>query len=323
MDYLLWILLPIAAASGWWAAQRSQTKRKSAARSRFNSAYGQGLNYLLNEEPDKATEILIQLVEVDPDTVELHLALGSLFRRRGEVDRAIRVHQNIIARSALSDLLRNQATLELARDFLKAGLMDRAEQLLQALLDRRLYVTDVCCYLADLYQQEKEWNKAIAVASRISTADSAHWLPRIAHYHCELGELELGAANYAGAIVAAERALEADPQCARASVLLGSVYQHQGDFPAAVAAYQSIESQNRSLMPEVSAELENCYARLVSRGESRAQVSGVTCQASRQAGETDQYRCGDCGFTSKKLFWQCPGCQRWSSVKPVKLGKAE
>ena len=116
MQALLWLLLPLAAASGWWMAQYSQRGERRRSRSRLNSAYGQGLNYLLNEQADKATEVLIQMLEVDPDTVELHLALGSLFRRRGEVDRAIRLHQTIIARSRLSESLGSQATLELGRD---------------------------------------------------------------------------------------------------------------------------------------------------------------------------------------------------------------
>ena len=138
----------------------------------LNSAYGQGINYLLNEQPDKASEVLIQMVEVDPDTVELHLALGSLFRQRGEVDRAIAVHQNIISRSKLSKALRNQASLELGRDFLKAGLLDRAEQLLLSLLERKEYEKVVCQYLIDIYQQVKEWGKALEIGERLVTLDS-------------------------------------------------------------------------------------------------------------------------------------------------------
>ena len=113
MQALLWPLLPIAAASGWWMARYGAIKEKNRSRAMLNSAYGQGLNYLLNEQTDKASEVLIRMVEVDPDTVELHLALGSLFRQRGEVDRAIAVHQNIIDRSRLSKALHNQASLEL------------------------------------------------------------------------------------------------------------------------------------------------------------------------------------------------------------------
>ncbi len=184
---LFWLLLPLAAASGWWAARVCERRRKSASRARLNSAYGQGINYLLNEEPDKATDVLVKLVEVDPETVELHLALGSLFRRRGEVDRAIRVHRNIITRTRLSDALRDQAKLELGRDFLKAGLLDRAEQLLQELLQQGVYVLEASRHLVEIYQQEKEWRKAIEVAERVTENAGDDWQNRIAHYYSGLG----------------------------------------------------------------------------------------------------------------------------------------
>lgn len=320
MYALLWLLLPVAAASGWWAASYSQGKRRSRARAQFNSAYGQGINYLLNEEPDKATEVLVRLVEVDPDTVELHLALGSLFRRRGEVGRAIRVHQNIIARSRLSDALRLQATLELARDFHKAGLLDRAEQLFNSLLDRGVDEPIVCQHLVDIYQQEKEWAKAIDVAQRVVGSDPAHWKIRIAHYHCELGDAALAQGDYAQALVQAERAQCVDGACVRALLLKAAAYQHAGDFQAAIDAYESVGSGNRGLIPEIKQALRACYAGLSSDGMPLEAVSGgvVAAPGGRvQSGGETRFRCELCGFSSKKLFWQCPGCRSWSSVKPL------
>ena len=337
MQALLWLLLPVAAASGWWMAQYSQRKRKASA-AMLNSAYGQGLNHLLNEEPDKATEVLIQMVEVDPDTVELHMALGSLFRRRGETDRAIRVHQNIIARSKLSAALRTQATLELGRDFLKAGLLDRAEQLFLELLGGGDYAIEVCQHLVDLYQQEKEWRKAIEIGERLVFLDTPQWKQRLAQYHCELGEAALAREDFERAVQEAELAQFEDLDCVRATLLKGKVQQMQGDYRAALETYQHVEIQNPNLMPEVMCEIQTCYTRLDDRIGWEAYLEALVGRHSYlvfsqknligrrsqdRSVQLARYRCEECGFTSRKLFWQCPGCQCWSSVKPIKAGHVE
>lgn len=316
MYTLLWLLLPVAAASGWWAAIYSL--KSSSSRARFNSVYGQGLNYLLNEEPDKATEVLIRLVEVDPDTVELHLALGSLFRRRGEVDRAIRVHSNIVARSRLSASLRDQAALELGRDFLKAGMLDRAERLFDELLGRGFEEQTVCQHLVDIYQQEKEWGRAIDVAQRIAGSDPEHWHTRIAHYHCELGELALGRGDVGKALVQAEKAYCKDAGCARALLLRASAYQYTGDFRTAIDVYQSLGRQSQRLIPGLREELQSCYDSLPEdEQQGQAPVDSGALRASDNGwNEATRFRCEECGFSSRRLFWQCPGCRSWSSVKP-------
>ena len=132
MLYLLWLLLPVAALSGWWVASRRSLARSYGRRATdFSSDYFEGLNYLLNEQPDKAIEVFIRMVEVDSETVDTHFALGNLFRRRGEVDRAIRIHQNLIARPTLSREQRTQALFELGADYMRAGVFDRAESLKQ------------------------------------------------------------------------------------------------------------------------------------------------------------------------------------------------
>src|SRR6478609_9594774 len=125
----LWpLLLPAAAWSGWWLAHRSFSEKRVAVSNRLSREYVVGLNYLLNEQSDKAVDIFIKLLEVDSDTVETHLALGSLFRRRGEVDRAISIHQNLIARPQLSLLQRKEALMALGQDYMGAGVFDRAER---------------------------------------------------------------------------------------------------------------------------------------------------------------------------------------------------
>ncbi|MDY6992503.1 MAG: lipopolysaccharide assembly protein LapB, partial [Pseudomonadota bacterium] len=130
MIELLWLLLPIAAASGWLVAKQRDMPQSMHPLSPY---YFKGLNYLLNEEPDKAIDAFIKIIEIDNETVETHLALGALFRRRGEVNRAIRIHQNLIARPALSPQQRFSAMLELSQDYYRAGLLDRAEYLFQEL----------------------------------------------------------------------------------------------------------------------------------------------------------------------------------------------
>ena len=332
MQALLWLLLPLAAASGWWMALYSETKKKKHARTMLNSAYGQSLNYLLNEQHDKASEVLIQMVAVDPDTVELHLALGSLFRQRGEVDRAITVHQNIIARSKLSKALHNQARLELGHDFLKAGLLDRAEQVFLGLLERKVYEKVVCQHLVDIYQQLKEWEKALVLGERLMVLDSDAWRLRLAQYHCEIGDAALRRKDFDLALQQAEQARIEDPNCVRATLLMAAICQRRGDYRSAIEAYRCVEHQDPCLMPEVTDEIRNCYDRLGQRKSWEdyrdglverhgylefLRVNQLQQQVQKPAVPQLRYRCHECGFASRKLFWQCPGCQSWSSVKPI------
>ena len=142
MQELLLLLLPIAAASGWLAARRSERKQQKACVGETGPVYFRGLNHLLNEEPDKAIDAFVEMLEVDSDTVETHLALGNLFRRRGEVERAIRIHQNLIARPALTREQRAQALLELGQDYMRAGLFDRAENLFRELKETKVHKVD-------------------------------------------------------------------------------------------------------------------------------------------------------------------------------------
>ena len=178
---LLWLLLPLAAASGWLGARIEQKRR--ARRNAFDlpSAYFKGLNFLLNEQPDKAIEVFTQVLEVNSETVETHLALGNLFRRRGEVERAIRIHQNLIARPTLDREQRSHALLELGQDYLKAGLFDRAENLFLELAEIRLHSEQALRLLLRIYQQEKEWGKAISSARKLARLSGENMNSVIAH----------------------------------------------------------------------------------------------------------------------------------------------
>lgn len=338
MQTLLWLLLPVAAASGWWAATWSQRKQRRRTNAVLNSAYGQGLNYLLNEQPDKATEVLVQMVEVDPDTVELHLALGSLFRRRGEVDRAIRVHRNIIARTELSESLHAQATLELGRDFLKAGLLDRAEVLFLQLLDTNRYSDDARTHLINLYQQEKEWGKAAELAHIFAARGDEVWQSRLAQYLCALGEDALTEGDALRAENCADDALVEDADCVRATLLKGRCLQSSGRPAEAITCLQQVETQCAELLPEVLGEIRDGLLALGRETDWTTYVDElagrhpwlvfyrknvVEQNVSQAIVPQSRYRCQQCGFTARKLFWQCPGCQSWSSVKPIKTGSTE
>ena len=160
---ILILLLMAAAALGWLFAQWERSGRHDSSFKQVSAEYFKGLNYLLNEQPDKAIEVFIKMAEVDSDTVETHFALASLFRRRGEVDRAIRIHQNLIARPSLSRMHRAQALFELAQDYLRAGLLDRAESILLEMLDTPPYTDTAFRCLISLYDQHKDWAQALSM----------------------------------------------------------------------------------------------------------------------------------------------------------------
>ncbi|MCZ6895297.1 MAG: tetratricopeptide repeat protein, partial [Gammaproteobacteria bacterium] len=155
-------LLPLAAVSGWYFGRRENPPE--AARNTVSgipSDYFRGLNYLLNDRPDKAIEVFIKVLEVESETVETHLALGNLFRRRGEVDRAIRIHQNLVSEPSLDFDQRALALLELGLDYMRSGLLDRAESLFKELLDSGAHQRQAMDHLIDIYQQEQDWDKAL------------------------------------------------------------------------------------------------------------------------------------------------------------------
>lgn len=259
---LLWLLLPVAAASGWWAAKRSAHRQGSGRLNDLSSVYFKGLNYLLNEQPDKAIEVFLRLVEVDSETVETHLALGNLFRRRGEVDRAIRIHQNLIARPTLDREQRAQGLLELGLDYMRAGLLDRAESLFQELIDMDAHTAAALGNLVDIYQQEKDWDKAIHAQRRLEAVTGTSLEPVVAHYYCELAEQARSAGDHVKAMQMIKRALHGDARCVRASLLEGQIAAADGDHKAAVAAFLRVEVQDPRYLAEVIAPLQESYRRL-------------------------------------------------------------
>lgn len=258
MNEILWLLLPLAAVSGWLLAKRDG-QRTAAATPSLSRDYFTGLNYLLNEQPDKAIECFVRMLEVDSDTVEIHLALGNLFRQRGEVDRAIRIHQNLIARTTLSKTQRAQALLELTQDYTRAGLLDRAESLCQELIEMKEHTGRALALLSDIYQQEKEWERAIEVTRRLQAETEQPMDKVIAQFYCEQAEQAREKNDGDAALGLLKRALVADPGCVRASMIQGEIAVSGGDCKGAIHAFQNVERQDAAYLPEVIPALVDCY----------------------------------------------------------------
>jgi len=261
MPEMYWLLLLLAGVAGWLLAQIFY---KSRSKPKIPGEYLKGLNYLLNEQPDKALEVFIDLVDVDTETVETHLVLGNMFRRRGEVDRAIRIHQNLIARPALEVLDKSTALLELAKDYLKAGLLDRAETLLKDVIEIGRQTDEAYPLLLGLYEQEKEWELAIQTTKKLEKVKGKKMNHITAHYHCELSEvaLESNVNDKNEAKKLAKKALSYDKNCARANVLLGHIAMHEENYKNAIKSYIAVAKQKPEYLPEVFANLRESFLRM-------------------------------------------------------------
>lgn len=268
-EYWQLLLIPLFFALGWAAARvdMRQVVHESRALPR---SYFQGLNFLLNEQPDKAIDSFLEVAQVDSQTVELHFALGNLFRRRGETERAIRMHQNLIELPDLEERVRLLALLELGQDYLKAGLLDRAEEIFNKLLATDL-AEDAKRNLLDIYQAEKEWLKAIEIAKELPDVASQR---DIAEYYCELAANEIMRSRPEVARQYLDVAMQNNRKCVRASLLLGDIQQQEGNLPAAIEAWQRIEQQDPAYLALVAQRLLEGYRRLERRDEGIALLSG-------------------------------------------------
>jgi len=259
---LLWLLLPVAAASGWFMARRGQRLATAAPASDRNPAYFRGLNHLLNEEPDKAIDVFVEMLEVDSETVETHLALGNLFRRRGEVDRAIRIHQNLIARPALTREQRAQALLELGQDYMRAGLYDRAENLFKELRDSRQHQAQALRNLLVIYQQEKDWEACLKIAEDLAPLLAEPMSAERAHFYCELADKAILAGHHDRAIALLRKALAAHRQCVRALHMQADIAIHDNDWREAIRLLKRAGEQQPDYLGEVLPPLIECHKRL-------------------------------------------------------------
>ncbi|MEN8217544.1 MAG: lipopolysaccharide assembly protein LapB [Pseudomonadota bacterium] len=375
----LWLLLPIAAASGWLAARRKE--RQGTTKFSLSTDDFKGLNHQLNEEPDKVIDIFINQILLDKETVETLLDLGIFFRRNGEINRAIRIHQNLINRSTPQQ--RNKALFELAQDYRYAGLLDRAEHLFQKLSTSDSHKALALRQLLALYQQEHDWKKAIRTAQKTQKtqklAEAMH--TEIAQYYCEQAEEYQQQGQSEAAQQAIQNALKADPNCVRASLLEGQLALEKGEPKRAILAFQRVEQQDPDYITEIITPLQSCYQEIGQQQEftqylrhllehhgcirpmlalantikpqdenqqlfdfivkkiqtqrpsvagldllldlalkdniSRAHLLLLKEMTTQLLKNKPAYKCTHCGLTARKLYWQCPSCQQWNTVKPL------
>ncbi len=269
LEYWQLLFFPLFFGLGWAAARIDirHLVRESRALPR---SYFQGLNFLLNEQPDRAIESFVEAVKVDPETVELHFALGSLFRRRGETERAIRMHQSLIERDHLPEDLKLQALSELGQDYLKAGLLDRAEDVFDK-LKASPHAEDAKRNLLEIYQLEKDWAKAITIAAELPDFASQK---EIAEYYCELAAAEMIRARPEAAAEHLLAALEHNRKCVRASLLQGDIAAQQDNHQEAVACWQRIEQQDPTYLALVAKRLMDAFRNLARRDEGLLLLRG-------------------------------------------------
>ncbi|MGB0866177.1 MAG: lipopolysaccharide assembly protein LapB [Granulosicoccaceae bacterium] len=376
----LWLLLPVAAASGWLSAKRSSDAPGDGPEA--PSDYYQGISFLLNQEEDKAIDVFLRVVEIDDDTAETHLALGSLFRQRGEVQRAIRLHKDICDRVDLRKKLRDEARLELARDYFAAGLYDWAERNFMQLIEEKVFIGP--CYegLISICERGHEWQRAIDSAHQSQNLTGANHGSTIAHYHCEIAGTALVQGESAIANDELDAALDANVNCVRAWIMRAEIARDNGDHRQAVRDYERAISLDEAIVPEVarplmetltssgdegalrayiaklraksnsytmistaSDVLENLedprvarhffkeqllrrpslqglqhWARMEmdsSSASSRKQIAVIVNMLDRVMENRPTHACNQCNFKGRQLYWQCPSCHNWDSIRPI------
>ncbi len=262
MELEAWHLLviPLFFALGWLAARVDIRHVMQESRA-VPRSYFKGLNYLLNEQPDQAIEAFLEVARLDPDTLELHFALGALFRRRGELDRAIRIHQSLVDRADLAQDQRMNALYGLGVDFLKAGLLDRAEEVFQR-LETGVHALDALRNLQEIQVLTKDWQKAIVTAQRLEKLGCLSQNANTAHYHCELAASAMLRGETDAARAHLDQATRVNRRSARACLLLGDLEAQAGALDAAIAAWRRIEDINPAFLPIAAERLVQAYDRM-------------------------------------------------------------
>jgi lipopolysaccharide biosynthesis regulator YciM len=269
IEFEPWYLLalPLLFAAGWWLRGVDSRLRRRGADS-GPQAYFRGLNHLLNEQPDKAIDAFIEVVRLDPETIDLHFALGNLFRRRGEVDRAVRIHTHLLNRADLPARSRADALAELAQDFLKGGLLDRAEESFTRLLDEPRHRIESMRSLLRIFEMEREWDKAIDIARRLEREAGEGGHAQVAHFHCESAEKALAAGDEAGARAHLEQALKGNRRSVRAAILAGDLALRAGRHDEAIEQWQRVGEISPGHLPLVAARLADALDAAGRRAEA-------------------------------------------------------
>lgn len=248
--FLLAGLFLLLVAAGWALGRFGERDEFDEPVVPLNTDYLKGLNFLLNEQTDQALEHFLKMVRVDDSTIETHFALGSLFRRRGEVDRAIRIHQNIIARPDLPAEQRDQALLSLAKDYLRAGLLDRAEKMFVRLAQGSRHQLEALEQLCRIYEQEREWQKAIEAGQKLEVLSGQSLGLQIAHYYCELAEKAAASKDYAAARAYVKKAQSGRPRTFRGALTRAAIARETGDHKMALKLYFRVMDESNYLITE-------------------------------------------------------------------------
>ncbi|MGB9095201.1 lipopolysaccharide assembly protein LapB [Erwinia sp.] len=381
---LLFLLLPVAAAYGWYMGRRSAQQDKQQEASRLSRDYVAGVNFLLSNQQDKAVDLFLDMLKEDSGTVEAHLTLGNLFRSRGEVDRAIRIHQALMESASLTYDQRLLAVQQLGRDYMAAGFYDRAEEMFSQLTDETDFRVGALQQLLIIHQATSDWPKAIEVAERLVKLGKDKQRMEIAHFYCELALQAMGSDDLDRAMSLLRKGESADRQSARVSIMMGRIHMAKGEFAKAVGHLQRVLEQDKELVSETLEMLETCYQQLnqpkawaeylkrcveentgaaaelylsdvierdeggelaqlyINRqlqrhptmrvfhrlmdyhlheaedGRAKESLMVLRDMVGEQIRTKPRYRCHKCGFTAHALYWHCPSCRAWSSVKPIR-----
>ncbi|KEY90941.1 rotidine 5'-phosphate decarboxylase [Candidatus Photodesmus blepharus] len=381
---ILFLLLPVAAVYGWYMGNQSAQQDKQEHSNQIARQYVTGLNLIFSKESDKAIDHFIELLKVNDETIDTHLALGNLFRSRGEVDRAIHIHQNLISHSSLSINQKNLALQQLAKDYMVSGFLDRAEKIFQQLSKEPDYEETSLKQLVAIHQQTREWSKAIQYASLLTKLGQKKVHSTIAHFWCELAEQEKTEECIAKSIQYFQRALSEDPKCVRASISLGRLFLELKDYRKAMEYLKRILEQDVDFVVDMLPALADCYRHLGQENDlvvflreciaRKAGVSAVLMLSQLLAKHEDigaakdlltsqlianptikgfyrlmdyhletieegrlkesfntlhkllaeqlkvkpHYCCRRCGFSTRSIYWHCPSCKGWGTIKHIR-----
>ncbi len=384
MFELLFLLLPIAAAYGWYMGDRNAKQKYLNQSNRLSREYVDGLNFLLSNQKDKAVDLFLDMLKEDDGTLEAHLTLGNLFRSRGEVDRAIRIHQALMESPSLTFEQRLLAIQQLGRDYMSAGFYDRAEEMFLQLIDEEDFQQYALQQLIIIYQSTSEWNNAINAASRLVKLGKVNYKIEIAQFYCELAATAINNNDFDQAYNLLKKSAAADNNCARTSLMLGRVLMSQDKCEQAIECFEKILHQDKAFIGEALPLLKACYAKLnqpqqfkqfleicvqqdtgnvaelmladmvekdngldaaqyylyrellkhpnlkgfyrlmdyhvadAEQGKAKESLLLLRNMVGEQIKSVPNYRCQKCGFTVNTLYWLCPGCRSWSTIKPVR-----
>lgn len=384
MFELLFLLLPIAAAYGWYMGDRNAKQKYINQSNRLSREYVDGLNFLLSNQKDKAVDLFLDMLKEDEGTLEAHLTLGNLFRSRGEIDRAIRIHQALMESSSLTFEQRLLAIQQLGRDYMGAGLYDRAEEMFLQLIDEEDFQQNALQQLIIIYQSTSEWINAINAATKLVKLGNEKYKTYIAQFYCELASLAIANDDLDKAYSLLQKSSAADPNCARTSLMLGRILIVQNKTEEAIESLKQILQQDKAFIGEALPLLNECYNKLnqqdefkqflqlcvdkdtgnvaelmladiiekqngldsaqyymyrellkhpnlkgfyrlmdyhvadAEQGKAKKSLLLLRNMVGEQIKAVPNYRCQKCGFTVNTIYWLCPACRSWSTIKPVR-----